>query len=82
MVPFQVYVNSCVALLNARHYLRPDRDVTDSHEPHVRYNIQTPELPICVPRDDKLQASQQSLLGREVVNPTRPIQAAMVRMLH
>jgi len=78
MVPFQVYINSYIALLNARYYLQPNTDVTASPKPHIEFNIHNLELPIRALQDNKLQTSGRSSFEEKVADPTRPGQAFMV----
>ncbi|OAX30775.1 hypothetical protein K503DRAFT_172549, partial [Rhizopogon vinicolor AM-OR11-026] len=42
----KLYINSYIALLNARYYLQPNSDVVDSPKPHIPHNANNPELPI------------------------------------
>src|SRR6267154_4144653 len=81
VVSFQVYVNSFLALLNARYYLQANAGTMDSCEPNIRDRIYRPDLHIMASQDEELQASQKNLSKHpedEVVHLTRPAQAAMV----
>ncbi|KAJ8586622.1 hypothetical protein M405DRAFT_349914 [Rhizopogon salebrosus TDB-379] len=69
----KLYINSYIALLNARYYLQSNTDVTDLTEPPIRYNVHNPQ-------NDTPQASQKSLIEHEVVHPIRPVQ--VVRVSH
>ncbi|OAX37729.1 hypothetical protein K503DRAFT_857185 [Rhizopogon vinicolor AM-OR11-026] len=71
----KLYINSYIALLNARYYLQPNSDVMDSPKPHIPHNANNPELPIRATQADDIQASRKILFELEVVHPTRPVQA-------
>ncbi|OJA08322.1 hypothetical protein AZE42_10681 [Rhizopogon vesiculosus] len=73
MVPFQVYINSYIALLNARYYLQPNSDVIDSPKPYIPHNAHNQELPTRPMQADSMQASRKSLFEHEVVHLTRPV---------
>jgi len=73
-----VYINSYIALLNARYYLQPNTDITASPKPHIEFNIHNPELPIRALQDNKLQTLGKRLFEEEMVHPTRHSQAIMV----
>jgi hypothetical protein len=75
--PFQVYVNSYLALLNARYYLQPDNsdtaDFLGLRAPHpLPYNKES--------EDEKLQnfCKDVSRLPYDQLYPARPVQAVMV----
>lgn len=74
---FQVYVNSYIALLNARYYTQPNADSIDSFE--LRRKPPSPGL-----RDmsqEKFPSFRRSFLAHpdvEVVPPTQPLAVVMV----
>ncbi|KAG0698364.1 hypothetical protein DFH29DRAFT_941402 [Suillus ampliporus] len=70
----KLYVNSYLALLNARYYFEASADTINSSEYHVHHRVYRPELHVGMSRDRELQASQKNMfnhLGDEVVHPTR-----------
>ncbi|OJA11275.1 hypothetical protein AZE42_11794 [Rhizopogon vesiculosus] len=72
----KLYINSYIALLNARYYLQPNSDVImDSPKPHILHNVHNPGLPIRATQADNMQVPRKSLFEHEVVHPTRPVQA-------
>jgi hypothetical protein len=76
--PFQVYVNSFFAFLNARYYMQPNIDTAE----FLRDGVYRPELRIRGFEDDKLQASKAStdMFKRTYKDqhPTCPSQAVTV----
>ncbi|KAG2127107.1 hypothetical protein DEU56DRAFT_982781 [Suillus clintonianus] len=70
-----LYVNSFIALLNARHYMQANT-IVDSHELNGRHVVYRPELPISASQDEELQPSQKDSQDG-VLHITRPIQASM-----
>jgi hypothetical protein len=76
--PFEVYVNSFLALLNAPYYLQPN---TGTDEFRIRHSVQR----LKDSQDDKLQVSRVSGTKHsqdEETRPTRPVQAVMVGSFH
>ncbi|KAG0698133.1 hypothetical protein DFH29DRAFT_113285 [Suillus ampliporus] len=70
----KLYVNSFLALLNARYYLQVGADTVGSSEFHIRHDVYRSELHMSASQDGELQTSQKNLLkypGDEVVHPTR-----------
>ena len=82
MLSFQVYVNSFLAFLNARYYLHSDKDIVNSSKYHVNRSVYRPELHVNVLEDRSSQTFRSTAvfkhLDEEVVDLTRPDQAAMV----
>ncbi|KAG2339034.1 hypothetical protein BDR05DRAFT_968484 [Suillus weaverae] len=68
----KLYVNSFIALLNARYYMQANATV-DSHE---RHGVYRPELHVSASQDEEFQKSQKDPED-EVLHITQPIQAAM-----
>ncbi|KAG2145836.1 hypothetical protein DEU56DRAFT_910117 [Suillus clintonianus] len=69
----KLYVNSYLALLNARHYVQANADTGNSYQFD---NIYRPELPAGASQDEELQASRQDVCklpddDSEVAHPTR-----------
>ncbi|KAG1879067.1 hypothetical protein F4604DRAFT_551382 [Suillus subluteus] len=76
----KLYVNSYLALLNARHYGQPHADTMNSSDYHMRHDVYRPRLDVGAPQDEELQASQKSMFKHpddEVLHITRPVQAVM-----
>ncbi|KAG1861756.1 hypothetical protein DFJ58DRAFT_725598 [Suillus subalutaceus] len=76
----KLYVNSYLALLNARHYGQPHADTMDSSDYHMRHDVYRPRLDVGAPHDEELQASRKSMFKHpddEVMHITRPVQAVM-----
>jgi len=72
---FSVYVNSFLALLNARCYLQPTAEVNHSSEVHMRHGIYRPELNVMASQDDGFQGSRNNMFkhpGDDVIHLTRP----------
>ena len=61
LLPFQVYVNSFFALLNARYYLQPDADANNSNDLHFHQGMDQPEVHIMVSPNEELQASRMNI---------------------
>ncbi|KAG1861755.1 hypothetical protein DFJ58DRAFT_246061 [Suillus subalutaceus] len=79
-VLLKLYVNSYIALLNARYYAQPHADTIHSSDYHMRRDIYHPRLHVRASQDKELQASQKSMFsypGDEVLHITRPVQAVM-----
>jgi hypothetical protein len=75
--PFQVYVNSYLALLNAHYYLQPDSsDTADISE----FRAHRPASHNRELEDEKHQNSSRDVcrLPYDQLYPTRPVQAVMV----
>jgi hypothetical protein len=82
MLPSQVYVNSFLALLNARYYTQSTAEPIDSsgfHACRTPHDIHRPEQDIRESRHDKL-ASQENTFGHpdEEPHPTHPVQTVLV----
>ncbi|KAG1861759.1 hypothetical protein DFJ58DRAFT_871699 [Suillus subalutaceus] len=76
----KLYVNSYLALLNARHYGQPHADTTHSSDYHMRHDVYRPRLDVGASQDEELQASQKSMFKHpddEVSHITRPVQVVM-----
>lgn len=67
----KLYVNSFIALLNARHYVQDNADVVKSSEIHIRHAIY-PKLRIGGAQDPGLQVSRKDS-GDDVLHLTHPI---------
>lgn len=67
----KLYVNSFIALLNARYYVQDNADVVKSPESHIRHGIY-PKLRIGGAQDLELQVSQKDS-GDDVLHTTHPI---------
>lgn len=80
MSPFQVYVNSFLALLNARYYLQPSKDTNNPSKYHIRRSLYRPELHVDESQDENFGGSPINLKhpDEEALRPTRPVQAVMV----
>ncbi|KAG2355648.1 hypothetical protein BDR07DRAFT_1613545 [Suillus spraguei] len=57
----KVYVNSFLALLNARHYGQVNTDTNNSYSFHNRHGVHRPELHIRASEDEELRASQRDV---------------------
>ncbi|KAG2145834.1 hypothetical protein DEU56DRAFT_978876 [Suillus clintonianus] len=71
----KLYVNSCFALLNARHYLQPTTDTSNSYQFNNRHEVYHPELDRAS-QDERPQASQKDVCkfpDHEMVYPTRSV---------
>ncbi|KAG1822494.1 uncharacterized protein BJ212DRAFT_1585310 [Suillus subaureus] len=69
----KLYVNSFLALLNARYYTQVNTDTSNSHPLRNRHGVYRPELRVR-PSDDELQASRRDALKHpddEAVHPSR-----------
>ncbi|OAX40514.1 hypothetical protein K503DRAFT_768518 [Rhizopogon vinicolor AM-OR11-026] len=78
----KLYINSFLALLNARHYLQTRPDTVDLSNYHVYRGIYRPELRVNVPQDENLKTSRKNVfnskhLDEEELRPTRPALAVM-----
>jgi len=79
VISFQVYINSFLALLNARYYLQGNASTIDSRDFHIRHEVYRPELHIMASQGESLEVSKKTLHpDNEVIHPTRPAQAALV----
>jgi len=56
-----LYVNSYLALLNARYYLQPNADSINSPEGHIRLAVYHPRLHIDVSQDENTQMSLKNI---------------------
>ncbi|KAG1879078.1 hypothetical protein F4604DRAFT_551948 [Suillus subluteus] len=63
----KLYVNSYIALLNARHYTQPNADAVHSSECHICHDVYRPGLHVRVSQDDGHPD--------EMLQSTRPVQA-------
>ncbi|KAG2355651.1 hypothetical protein BDR07DRAFT_1364994 [Suillus spraguei] len=71
----KVYVNSFLALLNARHYMQVNTDTDNSYQFHNRHGVYRPELHIGASEDEGLRTSRNDVFKHpdvEVVDPSRP----------
>ncbi|KAG0692447.1 hypothetical protein DFH29DRAFT_502885 [Suillus ampliporus] len=76
----KLYVNSYMALLNARYYLQGNTDDIDSFECHNCHGVYRPELRLNVLQGENFPAPRKNVLkqpGDGVMHLTRPVQAAM-----
>jgi hypothetical protein len=72
--PFSVFVNSFLALLNARHYLQPTAEANKSSEVHKRQGIYRPELHVMASQEEELHGSRKNMFkhpGDDVMHLTR-----------
>ncbi|KAG2071900.1 hypothetical protein BDR04DRAFT_1153902 [Suillus decipiens] len=70
----KLYVNSFLALLNARYYLQPATENNHSSEVHMRHGVYRPELNVIASQDEELQGSRKSTFkhpGDDVIHLTR-----------
>ncbi|KAG0706184.1 hypothetical protein DFH29DRAFT_186696 [Suillus ampliporus] len=77
----KLYVNSFIALLNARYYLQPNADTINSSELRVRHSIYHPELHIRTSQGEGFQAPRKDVLKdpeHGMLHPTLPVQAFVV----
>ncbi|KAG2339035.1 hypothetical protein BDR05DRAFT_638510 [Suillus weaverae] len=70
----KLYVNSFMALMNARYYLQADMGSMGSPDIRVRHDVYRPELRINASQDNKLQTSRTDVSDDVVLHITRPIQ--------
>ncbi|KAG2069955.1 hypothetical protein BDR04DRAFT_1100861 [Suillus decipiens] len=71
----KVYVNSFLALLNARHYTQVNTDTDNSYQFHNRHGVYRPELHIRASEDQELQSSQREVFKHpngKVMDLSRP----------
>lgn len=73
---FQVYANSFIAFLNARHYIQANATV-DSHQLHDRHGVYRPELRVGVSQDGDFQNSQKDTEDA-VLHITQPVRDVSV----
>ncbi|KAG0695670.1 hypothetical protein DFH29DRAFT_257379 [Suillus ampliporus] len=76
----KLYVNSFLALLNARYYVEPNADDINYEESNIRHDVYCPNLHIRTSRDADLQLSGKNMfknLDDEVRYPTRSVQVVM-----
>ncbi|KAG1803011.1 hypothetical protein EV424DRAFT_376106 [Suillus variegatus] len=71
----KLYVNSFMALMNARYYLQAGADSVGSPKFRAGHNVFHPELRIETSQDEKLQISRTDVSDDAVLRITRPIQA-------
>jgi hypothetical protein len=70
----KLYVNSFLALLNARHYLQPAAEANQSSEVHKRQGIYRPELHVMASQEEDFQGSRKNMFkhpGDDVMHLTR-----------
>ncbi|OAX33155.1 hypothetical protein K503DRAFT_869723 [Rhizopogon vinicolor AM-OR11-026] len=75
----KVYINSFLALLNARYYMQPTKNTTNSAEYHIRPG---PDQHINVLQDGTFQTSRKNMMKHSdegELRPTRPVQAVLPR---
>jgi spore maturation protein CgeB len=78
-VLFQVYVNSFLALLNARHYTQDNIDTNNSYPFHNRHGVYRPKLHIRASEDEELHVSRKDVFTHpsdEAVHPSRHIKVS------
>jgi hypothetical protein len=59
--PVSVYVNSFLALLNARHYLQPAAENNHFSDVHMHHGIYRPELNVEASKDEEFQGSRKNM---------------------
>ncbi|OAX32385.1 hypothetical protein K503DRAFT_615365 [Rhizopogon vinicolor AM-OR11-026] len=74
----KLYVNSYLALLNARYYLQPDTDTINPAGYHIHRGAHHPELHVNVSQDETSSPNVFKRHDEEALCPTRPVQAVMV----
>ncbi|KAG2159074.1 uncharacterized protein EDB93DRAFT_441706 [Suillus bovinus] len=70
----KLYVNSFLALLNARYYLQSAAETNNSVEVQMRHGIYRPDLNVVVSQDEEFQGSQKNMSKHpsdDVVHLTR-----------
>ncbi|KAG2031521.1 hypothetical protein BDR03DRAFT_1016007 [Suillus americanus] len=70
----KLYVNSFLALLNARCYLQPAAETNRSSEIHMRHGVYRPELNVMASQDEEFQGSRKNMFKHpddDVVHLTR-----------
>ncbi|KAG2088746.1 uncharacterized protein F5147DRAFT_43804 [Suillus discolor] len=68
-----VYINSFLALLNARYYTQVNTDTNNSYPLHNRHEVYRPDLHIGASEDEELQASRKDVFKHpddETVHPS------------
>ncbi|KAG1733036.1 uncharacterized protein EDB91DRAFT_651993 [Suillus paluster] len=76
----KLYINSYIALLNARYYTQADVCNIDSSEFHNRRDFYRPELCLSASQDENFCAPGKSVFMQpddDLLHLTRPVQAAM-----
>lgn len=76
----KLYVNSYIALLNARYYSQPQAGTMHSSDHHKCHDLYCPRLHVGAPQDEELQAYRKSMFKHpddEVLHITRPVRAVM-----
>jgi hypothetical protein len=76
MVMFQVYVNSFLALLNARYYAQINTDTKNPHPFHDHHGVYRPEQHVRASDDDELQVPRKDVFKHpddEVVHPSQSV---------
>ncbi|KAG1861769.1 hypothetical protein DFJ58DRAFT_912710 [Suillus subalutaceus] len=71
-----IYVNSYIALLNARHYAQPNADAVHSSECHICHDVYRPGLHVRASQDDG-HPDEMLQITRHVQAVTRPIEVTM-----
>ncbi|KAG1861773.1 hypothetical protein DFJ58DRAFT_246500 [Suillus subalutaceus] len=71
----KLYVNSYLALLNARYYTEVNTDTNNSDTFHNRHGVYRPELHVRALDDDELQVSRKDLFKHldDTVHPSRSV---------
>ncbi|KAG2113671.1 hypothetical protein BD769DRAFT_1673683 [Suillus cothurnatus] len=72
----KLYVNSFLALLNARHYTQDNIDTNNSYPFHNRHGVYRPKLHIRASEDEELHVSRKDVFTHpsdEAVHPSRHI---------
>ncbi|KAG1753173.1 hypothetical protein EDB19DRAFT_1902822 [Suillus lakei] len=70
----KLYVNSFLALLNARYYLQPPAETSGSSGVHMRHGVYRPELNVMTSQDEEFQGSRKNMFknpGDDVMHITR-----------
>lgn len=79
---FKLYVNSFIAVLNARYYTQPNAETTHPSEYPVHHDVYRPKLHVGMSQVEELQASQKSMFNHpedKVLHIARPVQAVLPR---
>jgi hypothetical protein len=78
---FQVYINSFLALLNARHYLQHNKSTINSAEYHIRHGAYRPERHTDASDNENFRTSKTIMFKHPddgEMRPTQSVQAFMV----
>ncbi|KAG1803400.1 uncharacterized protein BJ212DRAFT_1469815 [Suillus subaureus] len=82
----KLYVNSFLALLNARSYLQPAAETGHSSEVHIRHSVYRPELNVMASQEEEFQGSRKNIFKHpdddvmhltRSATPQRPIEVTV-----